>query len=267
MEKNIKIFCVTNKRIPYLENSKLILAGVGKENFSNKYLKSNYGNNIEYKEKFYSELVFHYWYWKNVLYKEEQNSWIGFSQKRRFWIKSSSEKVKINSNNLIDNILLYPEQDWSNYDSIICKPITVSGSKKMKIIKRGWRNLIKQPSILFDNKKQTIEFHFDLSHGYKNLHNAINLMDEPDKSEFKNYVSTKNYFNPNIMFIARPDVIEKWFLKLFIWLEKCEKIFPFESLKGYDTGRIFAYLAERYLSFWFKKYTNYKEHPWTFVDN
>ena len=40
----------------------------------------------------------------------------------------------------------------------------------------------------------------------------------------------------------------------------------FENLKGYDTERLYAYLAERYLSFWFKKYTKYKEQPWVFVE-
>ena len=37
-------------------------------------------------------------------------------------------------------------------------------------------------------------------------------------------------------------------------------------LKGYDTERLYAYLAERYLSFWFTKYTRYREHPWAFID-
>jgi hypothetical protein len=30
---------------------------------------------------------------------------------------------------------------------------------------------------------------------------------------------------------------------------------------------LYAYLAERYLSFWFKKYTVYKEHPWVFIEH
>ena len=32
------------------------------------------------------------------------------------------------------------------------------------------------------------------------------------------------------------------------------KNFKFEDLKGYDTTRLYAYLAERYLSFGLKKY-------------
>ena len=56
-------------------------------------------NNIYYKEKYYSELTFHYWYWKNLI-KLNDNGWVGFCQKRRFWIKSSSIKKKIDINNI-----------------------------------------------------------------------------------------------------------------------------------------------------------------------
>ena len=68
------------------------------------------------------------------------------------------------------------------------------------------------------------------------------------------------------MFISKKKVMKKWFSSLFLWLEKCEQEFGFKKLKGYDTTRLYAYLAERYLSYWFKKYTKYKEHPWTFID-
>ena len=44
------------------------------------------------------------------------------------------------------------------------------------------------------------------------------------------------------------------------------KVFGFSKLSGYDTQRLYAYLAERYLSFWFKKHTNYLNWPWTLVD-
>ena len=44
-------------------------------------------------------------------------------------------------------------------------------------------------------------------------------------------------------------------------------IFGFDKLKGYDTLRLYAYLAERYLSFWFKKYTKFKTSPWTFINH
>ena len=66
----IKIFCVTNKPLPILEKSALNLAGVGEHDFSSNYINSKIKNNIHHKEKFYSELTFHYWYWKNLLMSE-----------------------------------------------------------------------------------------------------------------------------------------------------------------------------------------------------
>ena len=132
----------------------------------------------------------------------------------------------------------------------------------MKLIKRGWRNLINNPTIFFDENKHTISLHFDMHHGYKNLEIACDLLNIEDRNEFKEYVNNKNYFNPHIMFISKPHIAKKWFDTLFPWLEKCEKKFGFNKLEGYDTTRLYAYLAERYLSFWFKKYTKYKEFPY-----
>ena len=67
----IKIFCVTNKIVPTLDKTNLILAGVGQTKFPDNYLKCDGENNIFHKEKFYSELTFHYWYWKNMLANED----------------------------------------------------------------------------------------------------------------------------------------------------------------------------------------------------
>jgi len=137
----------------------------------------------------------------------------------------------------------------------------------MKIIKRGWKNLLKDPLILFDNNKQNIALHFDMHHGYGNLDLAIEEIQNQDKYEFKKFVYSQISFNPHIMFIAKKFFVNDWFNTLFPWLERCEKKFGFNKLEGYDTTRLYAYLAERYLSFWFKKYTKYKENPWIFFDN
>jgi len=264
MNKNLMIYCVTNKDLNFLRNLEYNLAGVGKNKFSDRYINSNNLDNIFYKEEFYSELTFHYWFWKNELKKfiHRDDLWIGFCQKRRFWIKSDNNKELINVDNLNDHLITNIDLKLDNYESIICNPIYISGAKKIKIIKRGWRNLIRNPSIIFNNKKETISVHFDIHHGYKNLEKASKLLDDSDKNDFLSYINNKTFFNPHIMCIARPEILDKWFCSLFPWLEKCEKEFGFKNLKGYDTMRLYAYLAERYLSFWFKKYTKYKEQPW-----
>ena len=83
---NLQIYCVTDKDFSYLKNLPYKLAGVGKSNFSKEYYLANTNDNIDYKEKYYSELTFHYWFWKNKMENLDSSSnWIGFCQKRRFW--------------------------------------------------------------------------------------------------------------------------------------------------------------------------------------
>jgi hypothetical protein len=260
--KNIKIYCVTNKIKKNLENTKLTLAGVGQENFPSNYITSNTKDNIFFKEKYYSELTFHYWFWKNILNKSE-NNWIGFCQKRRFWIKKDTD----NQTNLNNRLLEEVPEEWKNYESILCESIDVNKVKKMKIIKRGFKNLIKEPSILFDKNKRSLKLHFDMHHGYGNLDKAIDVMNESDKEDFRHFVINSCSYNPHIMFISKPHIIDKWFSDLFEWLFRCEDIFGFDKLEGYDNQRLYAYLAERYLSFWFKKYTKTLEWPWIMYED
>lgn len=122
----------------------------------------------------------------------------------------------------------------------------------MKILKRGFKSLIRDPEIFFNIRKQTVKLHFDMHHGYGNLDKAINLLNSKDKDGFKNFVNISNSFNPHLMFISKPSIANQWFSDLFPWLFRCENEFGFKNLSGYDTTRLYAYLAERYLSFWFK---------------
>ena len=127
--ENLKIYCVTNKKLDFVSKSNYFFGWVGKEPAPKNYLTCNTQDNIFIKEKFYSELTFHYWYWKNQLENENDNDWIGFCQKRRFWIKNEAKAKKINTNNannfLVDNIEELPK----NVESIICEPIKVNNVK------------------------------------------------------------------------------------------------------------------------------------------
>jgi hypothetical protein len=259
----LEIYCVTNKKVKYLENLKLKLVGVGKAKFNKNYISCKNLNNIQHKEKNYSELTFHYWFWKNKLKFYDDNTWIGFCQKRRFWIKSD---LKIKSfSDLKKNILTKPPLIWKNYESVICRPIKVDNPKKMKLIKRGWRNLIKNPLIFFNNKNHDLELHFDMHHGHGVLRKSMALMKKEYQKDFNKFIKRKD-FNPHIMFISKKKILEKWFMELFEWLFKCEKIFGLKNLEGYDQQRLYAYLAERFLSFWFKKNSKYIEWPWAFYE-
>ena len=263
--KKIKLFCITNKPSFNLEQLNLDLVGVGKNRFSNKYTECILGNNIQHKEQHYSELTFHYWFWKNKLHDCNKDEWVGFCQKRRFWIKEKKKEI-INLEDLKNNLLTEVPKEWENIDSILCNPINVGNIKTMKLIKRGWRGIIKDPSIIYNKDKHSIKLHFDTYHGFGNLDKAIQVMDKIDRDDFRNFLNDQSTFNPHIMFIAKPEILAKWFNASFSWLFECEKVIGFKNLKGYDGTRLYAYLAERYLSFWFKKYTNSLDWHWTFYD-
>ena len=64
---NLDIYCVTNKIIPSLEKTNYKIGWVGTGTSPSNYLNCDTGDNIFYKEKFYSELTFQYWFWKIYL--------------------------------------------------------------------------------------------------------------------------------------------------------------------------------------------------------
>ena len=266
MINNLKIFNVTNRADSLLDELYCQPAGVGKDKFPDNYLECKSGDNIFHKDPHYAEYVFHYWFWKNQLKNYDENSWIGFCQYRRYWLKEDYDKnITINRENLKDNVLNAIPLSWKNYDAVIAKKIYVDNPKFMKIVKRGFRNFIKDPSILFNNQKQTVKLHFDMFHGYGMLDKAIDLMNNNDRDNFREYVNKSRSFNPHHMFITHPKIMNEWFKSVFEWLFRCEEKFGFNSLSGYET-RLYGYLAERYLSYWFNKYTNPIEWEWTFVD-
>ena len=263
MNIKLEIFCITDKHFKFFEKINYKFAAVGKNKFPKNYIRCDTGKNIFYKEENYSELTFHYWFWKNQLrlYKE-QDIWIGFCQKRRFWLQKK-ENLNIQfSDNIYSKFLNEVPHEWKNYNSVLCEPINLINPKIIKFLKKGWKNFLKDPSTIYDKNKQTIKLHFDMFHGYGKLDQAIDVMHEKDKNEFRDFVNKSTSFNPHIMFIAKPEILNNWFIDVFNWLAKCEKIFGFKDLKGYRTKRLYAYLSERYLPFWFKKYSNPIEWPY-----
>ena len=105
-----------------------------------------------------------------------------------------------------------------------------------------------------------------MHHGYGILDRSIKYLEKKDREDFQKFIENNYSFNPHIMFIAKKKILNKWFKSLFQWLFKCEKEFGFVKLKGYDQQRLYAYLAERYLSYWFKKNTRYLEWHWSFFE-
>ena len=275
----MNIYCITHKPINSLRHLNLIPFGVGQNSFPDDYVIENSGENISYKNKNYSETSFHYWYWKNHLEKNTNNEWFGMCQYRRYFVKSKYKNLINNLNGyqgfyphidkiseLNEMLQTEPSNEWSNYDVILCEPWSVNVKSKMKLIKRGFKSLLHDPSILFNKKKQNIKLHFEMFHGYDNLTKAINVMPEKDKKDFLDYISKNDMLSGHCIFMSnKPRIINNFYSDLFSWLFKCEDIFGFD-LEEYGTQRIYSFLTERYMPFWFNKYSKVKYWPWVYCD-
>ena len=106
-----------------------------------------------------------------------------------------------------------------------------------------------------------------MMHGHGNLDKAIELMDEKEKNGFRNFVNKEVSFNPQNMFICKnKEILFSYYSSVFPWLERCEKVFGFEKKNIFGLKRIYGFLAERYMSYWFKKYTKHATLPIQFKD-
>ncbi len=258
--KNTSIFCLTlNPRHENLiKKLSYIPVGLGKEKFSKDCLSDKSGDNISKKNPNYGEYTFHYWIWKNYLNNIETD-WVGFCQYRKFFTRKEIDEKDMSFDQLkeisINDII---EKD---YDCILGNQFSVENFKLMKILKKHFFEFITKPSYLFSKKKRTIKFHFDLFHGKGNLDTAIDLLDEENKEDFRNFVETRTSFNPHNMFICKTKILSKYYEIIFPWLKRCENIFETKKLEGYGMKRIYGFLAERFLSYWFLKNYKVKETP------
>jgi len=266
--KKIRMFCISLEpnHYKFIKDLGYTPVGLGEKIFDDNWLSDKPGLNISRKNKHYGEYTFHYWMWKNYL-DSLDGEWFGFCQYRKFWSLKKYEVENINIKSLESQVLKELREDLSKYDTILGDPIFINQFKPMKFIKKGLKCIVKKPSTLFSKKARNIQFHFDLMHGENNLTKAINLLDKNNKEDFNHFVNTEVSFNPHNMFICRSkEKLKKYYEDLFPWLEKCEKLFGFENLKGFGKIRIYTFLAERFMPYWFRKNTKSTTIPIIFYD-
>ena len=263
----MKMYCLTTQDEHFSKIKKLgyLPVGLGKNIKSNNFITDNTKINIADKNPFYGEYTFHYWLWKNKI-NDNEKEWIGFCQYRKFWVKENYENT-ISDLNTLNNLLLKQiPNNFERFDVILGEPMFINQFRLSKFIKKNLFYMIKNPILFFDENKRSIKFHFDMMHGNNNLDKAINLLDQEDREDFSKFVNSEVSFNPHNMFICKSqNILNNYYNAVFPWLERCEKEFGF-NLEGYGLKRIYGFLAERYLSFWFKKYTKFKTLPIIFAD-
>ena len=267
-EKNLRMFCLTLEpsHLKFIKTLDYTPVGLGEKLFPKDCLGDKNGINISHKNKYYGEYTFHYWLWKNYLNHINQE-WIGFCQYRKFWALNFTPNNELNLSNLNNKVLKKIPDDFNQFEVILGDPFFVNKRKIMKFLKKGFPLVASNPKVLFDEKARNIKFHFDLMHGRNNLDKAIDLLNEENKNDFRNFVNREVSFNPHNMFICKSKkLLSSYYNEVFPWLEKCEQLFGFEDLKGYGLTRIYGFLAERFMSYWFKKNAKFKELPILFHD-
>ena len=270
--KNLSMFCLSlyPEHLNNLKKINYIPVGLGKNNFNNEWLRDNTKENISNKNKYYGEYTFHYWFWKNMIDDISDKNWIGFCAYRRYWanhnnMKSNELNKIINNQNFREHVLQDVKNDWSNYETILGESIPFGKIKLSKIIKNGGIKSILRNLNSFIKNQTTVKFHFDIFHGNKKIDKAIDLLEMKERSDFRIFINNQS-FNKENMFICRSKkIIKEYYNSVFPWLQRCENIFGF-NLNAWHEIRIYAFLAERYLSYWFNKYTKVKEWPIFFYD-
>ena len=265
------MFCLSLEPSHYefIKELGYIPVGLGEKNFNKDWFTDKSGANISEKNKYYGEYTFHYWLWKNYLDPnyDDSNSWIGFCQYRKFWSTNNYNLLPNSINEVKPLVLTEIPELYNKYDVILGNPYFINQLKIMKFLKHGLKIILKNPSYLFDKNKRNIKFHFDLMHGYKNLDKAIDHLEIDDRKDFNEFVNSKTSFNPQNMFICKSKkILKNYYSTLFPWLERCEKVFGFENLKGFGQIRIYTFLAERFMSYWFQKNSKTKTMPIVFYD-
>ena len=261
--KNLNMFCLSleSNHYKFIKELGYIPVGLGEKNFNENWFSDKSGTNISKKNKYYSEYTFHYWLWKNYL-DQMDDKWIGFCQYKKFWSLKNYKTENINIESINEQVLKKIPIEYEKYEAILTEPTFVNQWKVMKFIKMGLKLFIKNPILIFNKNKRNLNFHFDLMHGEKKLSEAIDLLDDANKNDFRKFVNSEVSFNAHIMVICKSkEKLKSFYNDVFSWLERCEKIFGFENLDGYNKTRIYGFLGERFMSYWFQKNTKYKTMP------
>ena len=264
--KNCTMYCLSvNKNdLDIIKKLNYIPVGLGNDEFSSEWITDKTLENISSKNKFYGEYTFHYWFWKNEIKNISDNDWIGFCAYRRFWLKDSKEKEY---EDFKQSIVREAPDEWNNHEVILRDEVFVNSTKLSKVLKHGKMQLLKNPFVFLSKKTMTVKVHYDMYHGYGEMDKAIELLDNENREDFRNWVNSAVSFNGNNVFICKsPALYNDYCKSLFQWLEKCESVFGFDSNREYSRIRVYAFLAERYLSYWFKKNSNYILWPMKFHD-
>ena len=265
--RKVFIFCCSHFHDIKIEKLKNIIpAGTGSKNFPSNWLSDKTGNSISHLNKTYAELTFHYWIWKNYLENFRENDLIGFCQYRRFWLKENHE-ININFDNLDNNLI--NENNLKNFDNevFLTKSENIVLKKKSIFKYRSFFENITNPQPIFNRSYHTAGLQFEISTRTKKIiYKVAKYLEKKDQQDYLDFLNNEKKVNFHNMFITNKSILDEYMKYLFRWLDLCDPEIKMINTDKYSSRRIHAFLAERFLHFWFNKYYKIKELPIAFLD-
>lgn len=255
MEK-INFFCTSHKNIDYLDKffPTIQMVGLGDAQFLKSWINSNKEINISNKFFSYADLVAHYYVWKNLLHKYNDNQLIGFSQYRRFWLKHKiTKEYPLDS---INNLMLTePDLSWKDYDAIIPAPFFFKKKIKELFTNFFLLKFLNDYDLIKYYTKVQKQFEDSLgSSGHQIITDAIKMLPDSDRIGFNDFLNNRTYLSAHGMYISKKKIINSYSEVLFSWLEKCENIISRNNnLPLLKKQRIFQYINERFLDYWMSR--------------
>ena len=225
----IFIYCLTSKKynlFKYLPPN-IIPLGLGDNYFPKNFLNESSKNTIVKHNKNLAEMTGIYWVYKNQINKFEENDWIGFCHYRRFWLNDLYQKNHKIKSNLYSKLLI-DQNRLEKAEAVLAQPTKL--------------------------QRETILEHFINNHGDKMIYEAINLLDDKNAIDFKNYLNNKEFSCCN-MFITKPKIFVDYCEVVFPYLLKILKYCNDKNLCVGKNTKLPAYFIERFTSYWFHKNT------------
>tara|TARA_B100000242_G_scaffold292481_1_gene267975 strand:+ start:68 stop:880 length:813 start_codon:yes stop_codon:yes gene_type:complete len=227
----IKIFCTSIKYLKVIDKLPKYInpIGLGINKFPDHWLDEKKGTNISNLNKHYGELTGLYWIWKNILPDMKDEDIIGNCHYRKLWLNNLYfKKIKISFSSLNSNLF---KPNNHNFKDIDCAQI--------------------QPIIF--QKKNLIEDFMNI-HKTDILIKCADFLKEENKELYLKHLR-QNKLYPLNMFITKVKFFKEYCEEIFPWLEKSFNLCIKKNLCVDYNMRLPAFLAERFTSFWFSKFS------------
>ena len=231
----IKIFVCTFDKDVRIKNNIFVPFQVGRKNSPIKfdYLGDDTGENISYKNKYYSEQTGVYWVWKNMA--EDHPEYVGFCHYRKLPYFVDSDQTEINM-----SYEKYIESNRINESSIVkllstCDIICIN------------------PFFYINRSLEQFYREIHISEDYDLLCDSIKRV-KPEYFPAFSYIMTRcpSFFFPYNTYIMEWERFCEYCSFIFPVFENMENLIDYTKHTGYQS-RVFGYMAERLLTVFIAK--------------